>query len=76
MRCRGASLRLLQFELQQRRGDEWWLHPPWNPHKSRPSVLDVERLLRQHQEELQQGLADWLDSVGNAEAPEEQMVAM
>jgi hypothetical protein len=61
-----TALRLLQLELRQHRGDDWWLHPPWNPHKSRPSVLDVERLLRQHQEELQQGLADWLDNVGNA----------
>jgi hypothetical protein len=61
-----TALRLLQFELQQHRGDDWWLHPPWNPHKSRPSVLDVGRLLRQHQEELQQGLADWLDNAGKA----------
>jgi hypothetical protein len=61
-----TALRLLQFELQQHRGDDWWLHPPWNPHKSRPSVLDVGRLLRQHQEELRQGLANWLDNEGNA----------
>ena len=57
-----TALRLLQFELQQRRGDDWWLHPPWNPRKTRPSVLDVERLLRQHQEELRQGLASWLEN--------------
>ena len=38
----------MQFELQEEAGDDWWLHPPWNPHKTRPSVLDVERLLRQH----------------------------
>jgi len=59
-----TALRLLQFELQQGRGDDWWLHPPWNPHKTRPGVLDVERLLRQHREVLQRGLADWLDSEG------------
>jgi hypothetical protein len=59
-----TALRLLQFELQQERGDDWWLHPPWNPHKTRPSVLDVERLLRQHREVLQRGLADWLDNEG------------
>jgi hypothetical protein len=64
-----TAMRLLQFELQEKRGDDWWLHPPWNPHKTRPSVLDVERLLRQHREELQQGLADWLDNEGNAEDP-------
>jgi hypothetical protein len=57
-----TALRLLQFELQRQRGDDWWLRPPWNPHKTRPSVLDVERLMRRHREELQQGLADWLDN--------------
>jgi hypothetical protein len=61
-----TALRLLQFEVQQERGDAWWLHPPWNPHKTRPSVLDVERLLRQHREEMRQGLASWLDNEGNA----------
>src|SRR5204863_1388789 len=40
-----TALRLLQLELQQREGDDWWLHPPWDRHKARPSVLDVERLL-------------------------------
>jgi hypothetical protein len=57
-----TALRLLQWELQQQRGDDWWLHPPWNPHKTRPSVLDVERLLRQHREGIRRCLADWLDS--------------
>jgi hypothetical protein len=57
-----TALRLLQLELQQQRGDDWWLHPPWNPHKTRPSVLDVERLLRQHREGIRRCLADWLDS--------------
>jgi hypothetical protein len=60
-----TALRLLQFELQEGRGDDWWLHPPWNPHKTRPSVLDVERLLRENREELRRGLADWLDREGN-----------
>ena len=59
-----TALRLLQLALQKQAGDAWWLHPPWNPHKSRPSVLDVERLLRQHREQIQQGLADWLDNEG------------
>jgi hypothetical protein len=61
-----TALRLLQLELQRERGDDWWLHPPWNKGKTRPSVLDVERLLRQHREELQQGLASWLDNEANA----------
>jgi hypothetical protein len=60
-----TALRLLQRELQARCGADWWLHPPWNPHKSRPSVLDVERLLWQQREGIQQCLAAWLDSEGN-----------
>ena len=61
-----SAMRLLQLELQEKRGEDWWLHPPWNPHKSRPSVLDVARLLRQHRAGIQQGLADWLDNEGKA----------
>ena len=61
-----AALRLLQLALQEQEGDAWWLHPPWNPHKARPSVLDVERLLWQHRGGIQQCLADWLDHVGKA----------
>ncbi len=61
-----TALRLLQFTLQQERGDDWWLRPPWNRYKSRPSVLDVERLLRQHGEGIRAGLAAWLDREGKA----------
>src|SRR3954449_10530980 len=61
-----TALRLLQLALQERGGDDWWLHPPWNQGKTRPSVLDVERLLWQHREAMQQGLAEWLDSEGKA----------
>jgi hypothetical protein len=61
-----TALRLLQLELEGEGGDDWWLRPPWNRRKSRPSVLDVERLLRLHREELQRGLAQWLDGEGNA----------
>jgi DDE superfamily endonuclease len=60
-----SALRLLQVELQAREGDGWWLHPPWNPSKTRPSVLDVERLLWQHRDGLQRCLADWLDAGEN-----------
>ena len=56
-----TALRVLQFELQSQVGDEWWLHPPWNKHKTRPSVRDVERLLWEHRAGIQQCLADWLD---------------
>ena len=61
-----TALRLLEMEVQEQQGDDWWLHPPWNPNKSRPSVLDVERLLWQHREGIQQCLADWLGSEGKA----------
>ena len=55
-------LRLLQMRLEQAEGDGWWLHPPWNQGKARPSVLDVERLLRQQRGEIQQLLAAQLGS--------------
>jgi hypothetical protein len=57
-----TALRLLQLALQERVGDDWWLQPPWNRHKSRPSVLEVERLLRRHREGIRACLAAWLDS--------------
>lgn len=60
-----TALRLLQMKLQEQDGDDWWLHPAWNPTKCRPSVLDVERLLWQHREGIQACLADWLESEGN-----------
>ncbi len=60
-------LRLLQFRLEQEQGTDWWLHPPWNPRKVRPSVLDVERLLRQHRQGIQHELAAWLEQGGNAD---------
>ena len=54
-------LRLLQFRLEVAGETDWWLRPPWNQRKERPSVLDVERLLRQHRGEIQQLLGAWLD---------------
>jgi hypothetical protein len=53
-------LRLLQFRLEEAEGDRWWFHPPWNKRKARPSVLDLERLWRQHRQELQRLLAQEL----------------
>jgi hypothetical protein len=53
-------LRLLQFHLEQEEGDTWWYHPPWNERKTRPSVLDMERLFRAHQEEIKATLSDQL----------------
>ena len=52
-------LRLLPFALEGRGETDWWFRPPWNPSKDRPSVLDVERLLRRHREEIQQLLSAW-----------------
>jgi hypothetical protein len=51
-------LRLLQFRLEEAEGDRWWFHPPWNKRKARPSVLDLERLLRQHRTEIQRLVAE------------------
>ncbi len=53
-------LRLLQFKLEEAEGDSWWFHPPWNKRKTRPSVLDLERLLRQQRAEIQALLAETL----------------
>src|SRR5438067_4999075 len=53
-------LRLLQFRLEEAAGDSWWFHPPWNKRKTRPSVLDLERLLWQHRGEMQALLAESL----------------
>jgi hypothetical protein len=71
-----SLLRLLQFRLQASDGDSWWLHPPWNKRKTRPSVLDVERLLRQHREEIQRSLADWLEAGEKATVDGAEKVAM
>jgi len=71
-----SLLRLLQFRLQASAGDSWWLHPPWNKHKTRPSVLDVERLLRQHREEIQHCLAAWLEDGDKATIGGAEKVAM
>jgi len=53
-------LRLLQGKLTAAEGTAWWFQPPWNVHKTRPSVLDLQRLLRQHAAGIQQGLSDWV----------------
>ncbi len=62
-------LRLLQYQLEAEVGADWWLHPPWNQRKTRPSVLDVERLLRQHQGEIRKLLSKWLGTEGEIKAP-------
>jgi hypothetical protein len=64
-----TCLRLLQGQLEAERGDSWWLHPPWNPGKQRPSVLDVQRLLWQHREAIQRLLSNFVQQakIGHAE---------
>jgi hypothetical protein len=69
-------LRRLQWGLEASEGDGWWLHPPWNPRKARPSVLDVERLLRQHRGGIQQLLSDWLGKGEMAASEQAEAVAM
>jgi hypothetical protein len=63
-------LRLLQCRLEEELGDDWWLHPPWNANKTRPSVLDVERLLRKHHAEIRTFLSEWLETEGKTEGTE------
>ncbi len=55
-----SLLRLLQFRLDAEGNTDWWTAPPWNKKKDRPSVLDVERLLRRHRPEIQRHLSAWL----------------
>jgi hypothetical protein len=55
-------LRQLQWRLEALGETAWWLRPPWNPRKTRASVLDLERLLWRHRQGFQQLLASWLDS--------------
>jgi len=55
-----SLLRVLQFKLESVGETSWWLRPPWNTRKTRPSVLDVERLLRRERENIQQFLREWL----------------
>jgi hypothetical protein len=63
-----SLLRLLQFQLQRRGQEDWWLRPPWNKRKTRPSILDVERLLRSQREALVELLRGWLEMGEKEEA--------
>ena len=38
-------MRLLQWQWADRNGEDWCPAPPWNPHKTRVSILDLRRLL-------------------------------
>jgi DDE superfamily endonuclease len=63
-----SLLRLAQFRLESAGEVDWWFRPPWNKDKDRPSVLDLERLMRRHRGEIQQLLSEWL---GDEEKTEE-----
>jgi hypothetical protein len=63
-----SLLRLAQFHLESAGEVDWWFRPPWNKDKDRPSVLDLERLMRRHRGEIQRFLSEWL---GNEEKTEE-----
>ena len=56
-----SLLRLLQLGLEKRGQEDWWLRPPWHRRKGRPSILDVERLLRGQRENLVRSLREWLE---------------
>jgi hypothetical protein len=56
-----SLLRLMQFRLEAEGEVDWWNPPPWDRKKTRPSVGDVERLLRRHRPEILQLLSGWLE---------------
>jgi len=60
-----SLLRLAQFRLESAGEVDWWFRPPWNKDKDRPSVLDLERLMRRHRREIQQLLSEWLGNEEN-----------
>jgi hypothetical protein len=62
-----SLLRLAQFRLVAQGETGWWSPPPWDRKKDRPSVLDVERLVRAHRQEIQQLLSECLGNEGEAE---------
>jgi hypothetical protein len=65
-----SLLRLTQFRLESAGEVDWWFRPPWDPDKDRPSVLDVERLMRRHRGEIQRVLSEWLGNERVSAGPE------
>lgn len=59
-----SLMRMAQFRLESAGEVSWWFRPPWNKAKARPSVLDLERLLRRHAGEIRVFLSEWLGSEG------------
>jgi hypothetical protein len=60
-----VALRVVQWRLEAAAVTDWWMHPPWNPHKVRPSVLDLGRLFRRYSSEMKAHLACWLEKGQN-----------
>jgi hypothetical protein len=58
-------LRVVQWRLEASDVTDWWLRPPWHERKVRPSVLDLERLLRRYRAEILKFLACWLEKGQN-----------
>jgi len=61
-----SLLWLLQFRLEACGEVDWWLRPPWNKDKDRPSVLDAEQLMRWHREQIQRFLSESVRDEGKA----------
>jgi hypothetical protein len=59
-----SLLRLAQVRLESAGEVDWWFRPPWHKDKARPSVLDLERLMRRHAGEIRALLSQWLGSEG------------
>ena len=57
-------LRLTPFRLEVEGCVDWWTPPPGNRKKDRPSVRDVERLLRRPRQEIQSFLSEWRGAEG------------
>jgi DDE superfamily endonuclease len=65
-----SLLRLAQLRLESAGEVDWWYRPPWNKDKDRPSVWDLERLMRRNRAEIQQFLSEWL---GDEEKTQEEV---
>jgi DDE superfamily endonuclease len=54
-----TGLRVVQWRLEHSRpSGQWWHKPPWNPRKTRPSLLDLRRLFWRHRHAFSQFLVE------------------
>jgi hypothetical protein len=61
-------MRLLQWQWEERRGEDWCPAPPWNKHKTRVSILDLRRLLWRQRKAFSQFLQA-MDEVEKTSVP-------